>query len=153
MELIKDVRQWGAVKGLHSTDNSDFQLMYAISEAGELAKAIVKGDIVEIKDAIGDCLVCLIQATTIDGILLEECTDLFINRIRSNSEIMIEFKRFIQGLTNILMSNFKAYVFIMHLRELAWLYDSSLEECLELAYKEIKGRKGSTINGAFYREI
>ncbi len=35
---------------------------------------------------------------------------------------------------------------------LANLYDTSVEECLKLAYAEIKDRKGTTVDGVFIKE-
>ncbi|ANZ33056.1 MazG-like family protein [Staphylococcus carnosus] len=35
---------------------------------------------------------------------------------------------------------------------LAQQHDMTLEECLQFAYDEIKGRKGKTINGTFIKE-
>ena len=35
---------------------------------------------------------------------------------------------------------------------LAQQHDMTLEECLQYAYDEIKGRKGKTINGTFIKE-
>jgi len=35
---------------------------------------------------------------------------------------------------------------------LAQQHDMSLQECLQFAYDEIKGRKGKTINGTFIKE-
>jgi NTP pyrophosphatase (non-canonical NTP hydrolase) len=64
--LIENVVQWGKERGLHETTEPRTQILYAISEMGELAKAIAKNNRNETIDAIGDIIVCLINAMTVE---------------------------------------------------------------------------------------
>ncbi|RIM01253.1 MazG-like family protein [Staphylococcus chromogenes] len=93
-KLIKQVEQWSIDKGLHN-GNPDRQALKMWEESGEIAKAMSRNRIEELKDGIGDTVVTLI-------ILAQE-------------------------------------------------HGWTLEECLQYAYDEIKGRTGKTINGTFIK--
>ena len=47
--------------------------------------------------------------------------------------------------------NKSIYLCFHNLNVLADMYNTSLNECLELAYNEIKDRDGETINGTFIK--
>lgn len=97
-ELEVAVQQWSRARGIIPLATLNSQLLKAVSEMGELADAVAKGQVAETRDAIGDVTVCLIN--------------------------------------------------------LAYLSGSSLRECLELAYSEIKDRKGRLLpNGVFVKEV
>lgn len=93
-KLIKQVEQWSIDKGLHN-GNPDRQALKVWEESGEIAKAMSRNRIEELKDGIGDTVVTLII--------------------------------------------------------LAQQHGWTLEECLQYAYDEIKGRTGKTINGTFIK--
>lgn len=89
------IRQWAQERGIYDKGDPKTQYVKLQEEAGELAKALLKNDVVEIKDGIGDCVVVL---------------------------------------TN-----------------LAALCDMQIEECIQVAWDEIKDRKGKMDNGTFVK--
>ncbi|MDW4341004.1 MazG-like family protein [Staphylococcus saprophyticus] len=94
-QLVKQVEQWAVNKNLHK-GNSDRQALKFYEEAGEVAAALSRNKLDDLKDGIGDTVVTLII--------------------------------------------------------LAQQHGMTLQECLQFAYDEIKGRKGKTINGTFIKE-
>ena len=90
------IRDWAEERGLYDKGDPKTQYVKLIEEAGEVGRAILKIDIPEIKDGIGDMVVVL---------------------------------------TN-----------------LAHLCDLTIEECIEAAYNEIKGRTGKMNNGTFKKD-
>jgi NTP pyrophosphatase (non-canonical NTP hydrolase) len=97
-ELQTAVLQWSYDRGITSNATLESQLLKAMSEMGELADAVTKSQFDEMRDAIGDVTVCLIN--------------------------------------------------------LAYLSGSSLRECLEGAWEEIKDRRGILLpNGVFVKEV
>ena len=59
-ELQNKVIQWVEDKGIFEKSGPTSQFLKTISEVGELADAVNKNDLPEIKDAIGDITVTLI---------------------------------------------------------------------------------------------
>jgi len=78
--------QWSEDRGIiqNSTDMS--QTLKLISEAGELCDNINKGR--DVKDDIGDCLVCLTNIAKIRGLTLAECWDVAYNDIKDRKGFM-----------------------------------------------------------------
>lgn len=93
-QLVEQVEQWSKNKGL-DTGNPDRQALKFYEETGEVAAALSRGNLEDLKDGIGDTIVTLII--------------------------------------------------------LAQQHDMTLEECLQCAYDEIKGRSGKIINGTFVK--
>ena len=90
------IREWAETRGLYNEGDPKTQTLKLMEEAGEICRAVLKKDELEIIDGIGDCVVVL---------------------------------------TN-----------------LAHLCDTSIEECIEAAYDEIKGRSGKMVNGTFKKD-
>ena len=62
-ELVSLVNEWAEEKGIHEKGNKTAQLLKTHEEFGELVKAHIEKDTEQKKDAIGDILVTLINAT------------------------------------------------------------------------------------------
>ena len=58
-KLIKQVEQWSIQKGLDKADSSK-QFLKVAEEVGEVAAALARNDINELRDGIGDVVVTLI---------------------------------------------------------------------------------------------
>lgn len=69
LELIKD---WLECQDYFKS-NTDTQIVKLLEEAGELAKARIKGDDEMYRDSIGDIVVVLLTLCHFKGITLEEC--------------------------------------------------------------------------------
>ena len=83
------IRDWAANRGLYEHGNSHTQYVKLIEEAGELAKALLKQDEPEIKDAIGDMVVVLTNLAHLTGMKIEDCIDSAYNVIAKRTGEMI----------------------------------------------------------------
>ena len=90
------IRSWAEERGLYEKGDRKTQTLKLMEEAGEICRAILKDDITQVIDGIGDCVVVL---------------------------------------TN-----------------LAELIDYPIEKCINIAYHQIKNRKGKMINGTFKKD-
>lgn len=73
IEIFNNIRQWAKDKGILDKGDSKTQYIKLQEEAGELAQAILKRDMPEIKDAIGDMVVVLTNLANLEGFTIEEC--------------------------------------------------------------------------------
>lgn len=71
-ELVELVEQWSKDKGLDN-GNSDRQALKFYEEAGEVAAALSRNKLDDLKDGIGDTVVTLIILAQQHGVTLEEC--------------------------------------------------------------------------------
>lgn len=71
--LEKLVVEWASARKIIPNATPVAQLLKAVSEMGELADGENKGNIAEIKDAVGDVLVCLINYCALRQISIVEC--------------------------------------------------------------------------------
>lgn len=71
--LEKRVVEWASARKIIPNATPVAQLLKAVSEMGELADGENKGNIAEIKDAVGDVLVCLINYCALRQISIVEC--------------------------------------------------------------------------------
>ena len=69
------IRDWAATRGLYQQGNPHTQYVKLQEEAGELAKALLKNDQLEIVDAIGDMVVVLTNLAHLQGYDIEYCID------------------------------------------------------------------------------
>lgn len=67
------IRVWAKAKGIYDKGDSKTQYVKLMEEAGELARAILKNDLPELKDAIGDMVVVLTNLAALEGLDLEDC--------------------------------------------------------------------------------
>lgn len=67
------IRQWANERGIYISGDVKTQYIKLQEETGELAKAILKRDKVELVDAIGDCIVVLTNLAAIEGLKVEDC--------------------------------------------------------------------------------
>jgi len=58
-EVFSHVVKWAAEKGILEKATPATQMLKMTEEVGELAKAIRNGDMKEVEDSIGDCMVVL----------------------------------------------------------------------------------------------
>lgn len=142
--------KWAEDRNLIKGTTFEKQFVKLIEETGELAAGIARGDLVKIKDSVGDVAVVLFilnaqkgeKPIGIQHIL--EITDFSPEeRLRS---LIYEF------------SNIKdlGYDAIFHslliLNDIAHLYAFTLQDCTASAYEEIKNRKGRMVDGIFIKE-
>ena len=68
-----EVIRWAEARKIIPNSTPTAQLMKAITEFGELVDAEMKDDLPEIKDAVGDIMVCLINYCALRDISLVQC--------------------------------------------------------------------------------
>jgi NTP pyrophosphatase (non-canonical NTP hydrolase) len=71
--VYDSIRQWATERGIYERGDSKTQYVKLMEESGELARAILKRDKPEIKDAIGDMIVVLTNLARLEGFNVEDC--------------------------------------------------------------------------------
>lgn len=141
-ELQPLIIEWAKDKNIHLPECAPKQKLKLIEECGELASAILKSNVELQKDAIGDIFVVLV-------ILAEQLNSkLFFkseNNEVCNSETITTILQFITYVHS------EPDVEILWLNDLANKLNLDLTECANIAWNEIKDRKGETKNGTFIK--
>lgn len=73
---------WATEKGIFTPDNLKNQTLKMTAEAGEVADAVLKGDVDEIRMEIGDVLVTLTLLCGMQGYTLEDALQAAYNKIK-----------------------------------------------------------------------
>lgn len=155
-EFKANVVQWATERGIYEHSTITAQLLKALSELGELADAIIKGDRDALKDAIGYVAVCMVNANHFAGgyDLAQKPSKRFLFRTYSHShKVVADLCRNIGGLIDG-ESYAGSYDYaMMLLAEVASMHGLEFGECCEAAWLEIKDRKGRMVpGGAFVKE-
>lgn len=165
-ELVPLIHQWAKERGIFDKSTPFDQLLKTHEEVGELIKACYDDDRPAIQDAIGDVMVTLINYCYFKEVD-------FIPIIRKSLErpnttraslwfIALEVNRTLNSLifdearNNVFDTleyiSFTICRMLRPLNSIALLEDTTLEECLNIAYNEIKNRTGRIINGKFIKD-
>jgi len=133
--------EWANNKDLAKLENAPKQRLKLIEESGELASAVLKNNIKEQRDAIGDMFVVIVILASQLGIELSLETAV-------PSKYPVEI-----GITDVITLSFDSDLstIIMHLNDVAFSLDLDLIECANIAWNEIKDRTGVTTNGTFIK--
>lgn len=126
MKLINEfesIRKWADEKGIYSKGDTKTQFLKLIEEVGELSKAILKKDIGETKDAIGDIVVVLTNLTELAN------NDIFI---KEYYEDVVG-----DGGSRMLMEE---------------PLNITIEDCINSVYEVISKRTGKMQNGTFVKD-
>jgi len=67
------IRQWAEERGLYEHGDPKTQALKLVEEVGEIARAVLKDDIDEVIDGIGDAVVVLTNLAELHDISIEEC--------------------------------------------------------------------------------
>ena len=92
MELkneFQSIRDWAKERGIYEKGDPKTQFLKLQEEVGELAKAILKDDVEEIVDAIGDCIVVLTNLSELTNNKVEDCINSAYNVIAKRKGSMI----------------------------------------------------------------
>lgn len=166
-ELVPLIQEWAKEREIYKQLTPFDELLKTHEEVGELIKACYDNDKPAIQDAIGDVMVTLINYCYKERIdVLEQINDV-LNFEEKRGYIKAQLALNIQDSLNRLMhANFRLlgiggetpflYFYeitsiIGYLDDIAFLENTTIEECLNLAYNEIKNRKGKIINGKFIK--
>ena len=167
-QLIPLIHKWAEQRKIYEKITAFDELLKTHEEVGELIKACYDNDKPSIQDAIGDVLVTLINYCYKERIdVLKQINDVLnFERNRTDSKVVLALS--IQdSLTRLMNANFKLLgiagetpflyfyeiiTMIGYLDDIAFLESTTLEECLNIAYNEIKNRTGKMINGKFVKD-
>lgn len=143
-ELQPLIIEWAKERNILFPENAPKQRLKLIEECGELAQAILKNDVKLQKDAIGDIFVVL-------TILAEQlCVELLIDLSQNDSILDDELFYLIGSIC--FQNDISLETDVLLLHDISKLLKLDLTECANLAYNEIKHRKGKTVNGTFIKD-
>ena len=159
MNTLDKVKQWFIDRDLENGGRLDKQSLKLSEEFGELCAGYLKKNEQLTKDSIGDCAVvivglALLSKFDVDSIFEES------KNVRKN-DVMTSFAYANTCISNIqtqqhlnLMNLRKKSLILLigYLKSISNALGYSFEECFELAYQEIKDRKGRWIDGSFVKE-
>lgn len=83
-ELIKLVEEWSVARNIHNADSKG-QMVKVTEEVGEVAKALLRKDMPELEDGIGDTVVTLIILAQQNGLTLNQCLESAYNVIKDRT--------------------------------------------------------------------
>lgn len=168
-ELVGLTEQWFVDRGLDKSDPSK-QMLKLYEEFGELSGAYLDGydksthTFTEgfdecVQDAIGDMIIVMIGLSKQIGIKTPIGYYVMENPPSDTDRLIAYIVKDLGFVSEAIAKNKgkdSAFVqlgmFDLTLRELAVSLGMDYKECLELAYNEIKDRKGKLINGVFVKE-
>lgn len=165
-ELIPLIHKWAEEREIYEELTPFEELLKTHEEVGELIKACYDNDKSAVQDAIGDVLITLINywylrgeniETIIEKVLsepFEAHTSHILSAIYANKSIIDLFlDEAINKYSTVKPSPFlNSFNVLKHLNNIALLANTTLEECLNIAYNEIKNRKGKIFNGKFIKD-
>ena len=93
--LVKLIEYWSFEKGLHN-GNSFVQLAKFLEESGEVAAALCRNDIDELRDGIGDVIVTLVILAQQNNMTLYECLEQAYEEIKDRTGVMSKDGSFIK---------------------------------------------------------
>lgn len=88
-QVEMDVIQWAEARKILPNATSQTQLLKTVSELGELADALIKGDREGIIDGLGDVLVTLIIVADKEGLDLTSCLKSAYDTIKDRRGTML----------------------------------------------------------------
>jgi len=163
-ELVPLIQEWAKERKIYEELTPFDELLKTHEEVGELIKACYDNDKPAIQDAIGDTMVCLINYCYIvntDFLEVYEQT-----KYDDREDINIHFALNVNDIISFFLRDvsyrnynpLKATIFsvviniLRNLHNIAIDENTTLEECLNIAYNEIKNRTGKMINGKFVKD-
>lgn len=151
-ELIAKIEQWANDRNIIKGSKPIDQAMKLFSEFGELADNVGKGR--DCRDDIGDVFVVL---TIIFAQLGESIADVCIQEYttRSSKKAVLHIAESLSNFTDCASNGYTddSIVDILgYLQFIASEHGHTLEECIKIAYDDIKNRKGIMSNGVFIKE-
>ena len=154
-ELIQKIEQWAEERNIISGSKPIDQAMKLFSEFGELADNVGKGR--DCRDDIGDIFVVLtIMVKQQDRTIFD-----YIGRVPTEiGNIKIHVAELSDMISQLVLNldNHRAFYSygysrcVGYLSNIAKHFDYTVEECVEVAYNDIKDRKGVMSNGVFIKE-
>jgi hypothetical protein len=164
-ELVPLIQEWAKEREIYEQLTPFDELLKTHEEVGELIKACYDNDKPAIQDAIGDVMVTMINYCyfiELDAIeYIKQAVDLSVTGYYTISYVMnahntlgrlISLYVWNEGKEISKPSGLRVFSILHYLNGIAHLEGTTLEECLNIAYNEIKNRKGRIVNGKFIKE-
>ena len=164
-ELVPLIHQWAKEREIYVQLTPFDELLKTHEEVGELIKACYDNDKPAIQDAIGDVMITMINYCyfiELDAIeYIKQAVDLSVTGYYTISYVMnahnalgrlISLYVWNEGKEISKPSGLRIFSILHYLNGIAHLEGTTLEECLNIAYNEIKNRKGKIINGKFIKD-
>ena len=152
-DTIELIKQWGKDRGITVNGTHRGQWYKLVSEYGELCDNLAKGK--DIKDDIGDMFVVLVMMCEIGEVAVNEAVSL-----SSHIQYSDQSPYFNCGFALLCMRELmfrvsvdKAADMIAILTALSNSLGHTLDDCIDIAYNDIKDRKGHlTTEGVFVKD-
>lgn len=162
MNTLEKVKQWFIDRDLENSGRLDKQSLKLSEEFGELCAGYLKKNEKLTKDSIGDCAVVIVGLALL---IKEDVHKIFegLNPVKE-VDVMNCFKGLNLNICAILsylsysdrryngIFRYDLVFAVEYLKSISNILGYDFEECFELAYQEIKDRKGRWINGTFVKE-
>ena len=157
MNTLENVKQWFIDRDLENGGWLDKQSLKLSEEFGELCAGYLKKNEQLTKDSIGDCAVVIVGLALLIKVDVQE----IFKTSENNEDVMTCFSHLSRNISDFqIYQEFSAKDIprLSLVRAIRWLKSLStalgydFEECFELAYQEIKVRKGRWIDGTFVKE-
>ena len=152
-QTVELIKKWGYDRGITVNGTHYGQWLKLMSEFGELCDNLAKGK--DIKDDIGDMFVVLVMMCEIDGLniqkLLREVEPYYYGQTTDSTVL----RGLSEELSKIFFEVNKDMVFsvLEWLETVALRNRTTLNECMVIAYNDIKDRKGYlNAEGVFIKE-
>lgn len=136
-ELQELTEKWSADRGITINGKASTQMLKLISEAGELSGNLTTCKC--IKDDIGDCLVVITNLSVLTNSI--KVSDVNMNLYESKPLLQIFGLMSDNVIKNISLDS-DIISLVTALKQIAIAHTLTLEECWEVAYNDIKDRKG-----------
>ena len=150
-KFCDNVIQWATDRGIIANSTPRAQVMKGLTEYGELVEAVLNDDRDEVVDAVGDILVCLVNAATIADIDLSSALRRTVPlttpayALASTAEVL--------GKLVLSIDNSDYVLALWWVQELAAALEVDFKECMEAAWNAIKDRRGYlNEQGVFVKE-
>ena len=88
-EVQMRVIRWAEARKIIPNSTPEAQMLKMVSEVGELADAINKGNMDDIQDAVGDTLVCLINVCALLDIDPVDCLQVAYDQIKHHKGTLL----------------------------------------------------------------
>lgn len=166
IETIELIKQWATDRELHAADPMK-QLWKLVEENGELAAGVLKQKPEMVEDAAGDMVVVM---TILLMQLGDDIQDVFnsqdiLGDVKKNNNNDFSLMTTLDGIyklsnhlyfdkENLMQEKIQRIIgqILIGINGVCRNHDLYLFECINVAYTEIKDRKGKTINGSFVKE-
>jgi hypothetical protein len=153
INTIELIKQWGRDRGINVNGTHQGQWYKLISEFGELADSLAKGS--DPRDDIGDMFVVLVMICEIRQVNIDQALNMATSLRWEDADVyelmgwLLDDIKTVQYQINV----DRAARLIRVLSEIAKAHGHTLEDCIEIAYNDIKDRKGYlTVEGVFVKD-